>query len=275
MALVFTLLFLLSATFLIIGFFLPEGSLFWYRGKKTRARSAIIYGVFATLTLIVSVATMPENVVPKPSSSTERTKQQPIAETKQVDQSQGDSKFYAVADSALKGTLKEQTLIEELRNLTKSIDGGDDLTSFTKGEMQDATMFSVAVGILHAPYETIEKGRLSNDPEIVAATKELENKALASQKKKFPLLRKDYFTFIKNGLWEKDIDVALSGSGNTILTFTGGWFAKNRNIKEFNENLYEMLRLLRFQKTQYRWYKSGDITYYDLKSPKDSEFAEL
>lgn len=160
----------------------------------------------------------------------------------------------------------------KLENNIKSISGDDDLT---KNEMTSATDFQISVALFKAYALTINEGKQSKDKDILKLTDELTKKVIASQQKNFPKLRKAYYDFVKNKLWENDVEVSLSGSGNTTLKFTGHYFAANKNIKESEEALHEMLTLLRFKQTQYRWYKGQDeYTYYTIESPKDNEIIE-
>lgn len=160
----------------------------------------------------------------------------------------------------------------KIANNIKSIDGGDDLT---KNEMTSATDFQITAAIFKAYAMAVNEGKASSDKEVLKLTEELRKKVVASQQKNFPKIRKAYYEFVKNKLWENDVYVDISGSGNTVIKFTGGYFAANKNIKETQEALSEMLTLLRFKQTQYRWYKGQDeFTYYTIESNKDSEIVE-
>jgi hypothetical protein len=160
----------------------------------------------------------------------------------------------------------------KIANNIKSLDGGDDLT---KNEMSSATEFQIAAALYKAYAVTINEGKASSDKEVLKLTNELQKKVIASQQKNFPKLRAAYYKFIKNTLWEHDVEVNLSGSGNTTIKFTGAYFAANKNIKTTQETLQEMLTLLRFKQTQYRWYSGEDeYTYYTITSPKDNEVVE-
>lgn len=155
-----------------------------------------------------------------------------------------------------------------ISNNIKSIESGDDLA---KGPMNSATDFQVSATILKAFTVAIKDGKQSTDKEVLKLTAKLEKKVIASQIKNFPKLRKAYYEFIKEKLWENDVYVDISGSGNTILKFTGGYFAANKNIKSTQETLHEMLTLLRFKQTQYRWYKGQEeYTYYKIETPTDN-----
>ena len=90
------------------------------------------------------------------------------------------------------------------------------------------------------------------------------------QAKEYPKMRGRFCSYLDTKLWEDNIDVAVSGSGKTILTFTGGIFANNANIKEYQTTLNETFTLLRFKRIQYKWYEYDDTyTYYTLEVPKD------
>jgi len=159
-----------------------------------------------------------------------------------------------------------------LENNIKSIEAGDDLT---KTDMTSATAFQITAAIFKAYAAIISEGKKSSDKAILNLTNQLEKKVIISQQKNFPKIRRAYYEFIKEKLWENDVDVNLSGSGNTTIHFTGAYFASNKNIKSTQEALHEMLTLLRFKQTQYRWYKGQDeYTYYAIESPKDNVIAE-
>jgi hypothetical protein len=65
--------------------------------------------------------------------------------------------------------------------------------------------------------------------------------------------------------------MSVTGSGTTI-NFIWNRFAANKNIKEFQEGMNEILYKLRFKRSTYRWYKGADeYQYFDMNSKKDSE----
>lgn len=72
--------------------------------------------------------------------------------------------------------------------------------------------------------------------------------------------------------WEHDVLVSVSGANNTVLTFIGGHFAANKNIKIIYESVFSTVTTLRFNKVIYKWY-SGDkeYSYYDLKTQSDED----
>lgn len=161
-----------------------------------------------------------------------------------------------------------EALKTKLKNNIKSLDG-DDITS---SPLNSAQEFTIAVALFKAYAITINENKNNKDKEIQNLVSELENKVTKSQIKNFPKLRKAYFEFIKDKLWENDIIVSLSGRNNTTLSFTGGYFAANKNIATTQESLNEMLNYLHFKRTEYRWYKGEDeFTYYTIKSDNDSE----
>jgi hypothetical protein len=169
-----------------------------------------------------------------------------------------------------KDTLSElETLKLNLKNNIKSIDGGDDLTSSPLKSAQD---FTIAVALFKAYAITINEAKPNKDKEVQSLVSELEKKVVKSQIKNFPKLRKAYYEFIKEKLWENDVNVNISGNNNQKLSFTASYFAANKNIKDTQETLSEMLNYLHFKQTQYRWYKGqDDFTYYDIKSDNDNE----
>ena len=81
-----------------------------------------------------------------------------------------------------------------------------------------------------------------------------------------PSFRKRYATVIGENLWDKDIDVSVSGSKKDILWFTGAAFAARKNIKEMQESVSPVLHTLKFKRVCYKWTEyDDDYTYYDIK----------
>lgn len=89
----------------------------------------------------------------------------------------------------------------------------------------------------------------------------------------FPKLRSNYGQDMKKRLWEHDVDVTVTGPGNSILRFTGFWFASNRNIKQVFESAQTDGLALRFQRIEFKSHKLSDTTSYNLKSLPDSQLA--
>jgi hypothetical protein len=167
--------------------------------------------------------------------------------------------------------VKEQTPEELSEQLKREI------ASFNKpfdNKTYDGTVDAIQMEIvLFSVWSNIikdgENGTLEENKKLA---KELKTKVTNRQAKEFPILRKRYGKIIANKMWEHDIEIKTIGTSNTTLELTGGTFATNKNIKEFQTTLQEILTMLRFKQTRYRWYKGQDeYTYYDLDVPSDKE----
>ncbi|HMF69836.1 MAG TPA: hypothetical protein VK616_00100, partial [Flavitalea sp.] len=60
MAYFFTLLFFISVIFLIIGLFVPNTALFWWKGTRTRKTSSVAYSVIMLVSVIATILTIPD-----------------------------------------------------------------------------------------------------------------------------------------------------------------------------------------------------------------------
>ncbi|WP_090500132.1 hypothetical protein [Pedobacter terrae] len=156
----------------------------------------------------------------------------------------------------------------KISNAIKDVNRGDDISSV---DLTSLKGINTALSIFKIYAQLVSDGNASSDKEILILAKQLKNKCIASQLKNFPKIRRAYYKLTKDQLWELDIDVTISGKSNSILIFTGGYFAANANIKQTQEALHGMLDSLRFKQTQYRWYKGQEeYTYYIIKSNSDS-----
>lgn len=122
----------------------------------------------------------------------------------------------------------------------------------------------------------IKQASASEDEEIVTIGKDLSDKVKKIQSSEFPKMRMAYKDAIKDKLWLENIDVSVKGKGNSTIEFIGGSFASNKVKQASQETLSEILYMLRFKRTHYKWIKHDDeYTYYTIDSPSDSELVEL
>ncbi|SDI36015.1 hypothetical protein SAMN05421846_106256 [Chryseobacterium taeanense] len=169
-----------------------------------------------------------------------------------------------------KNALSTIPLKTRLENNIKSLKSDD----FTK-DINSLDGIVISIALYKAYFQIIKEGKESQNPEEQKLAKQLEQKVSNSQIKNFPKLRAKYAKLIGDKLWENDVDVSVGGVRNINLNLTAHYFASNKNIKESQEALHEMLINLRFKQTNYRWYKGEDeYTYYTIESPKDSEVIE-
>lgn len=135
--------------------------------------------------------------------------------------------------------------------------------------------FQVEAAVLLAPNQMIIEGLRSPDRATKKLAGDLAAKQKAKQVKVFPQLRKAYAAFGKETMWESDIKVTSPGPSYATIEFTGAAFAANRNIKQAQEKLSEMLHLLRFKRVNYKWYAYDDeYTYYTLDTKKDGDLTD-
>jgi hypothetical protein len=157
---------------------------------------------------------------------------------------------------------------EQLEREIKSINDGVNFSTY-RGSVDALQMELVLFGTWA---DIIKKGENSDDSEIQKLAKQLKLKAVNLQVREFPRLRKEYADVVAKKLWESDIEVYANGTGKEYINFTGGLFAANKNKKDFQEQLHEILTIFRFNQSRYRWYDGQDeYTYWTIYEGKDSE----
>ena len=108
---------------------------------------------------------------------------------------------------------------------------------------------------------------LLNTSDDESSKKDLRNSLISFQKIHFPNARKAYFRNAKNELWEKDIEVSMSGKN---ITFTGYMFVKNQIIKDTYLEIKDEISRLRFKTVGFRAFDGDDKTYWETDSKDDS-----
>jgi hypothetical protein len=172
-------------------------------------------------------------------------------------------------NKAFEALLKKK---DQLKAEIKSIDEGVKFDIY-RGSIEDLQLEIVLFGTWA---NIIKEGEESDDKEVKSLAKKLKSKVARIQAKEFPKLRKEYASIVANKMWENNITVKSSGTGNNKINFTGGVFASNKNIKDFQTQLYEVLRMFRFVQSRYKWYKGqDDYTYYSIEPPKDRELVDF
>jgi hypothetical protein len=209
-------------------------------------------------------------IAPKDSTKTQKSDKTALADKNMTSKDNNTTQSSAPKEPEKSASekLKEQ-LERELRSdaFTKGLE-----TDTYRGTVEALQMELVLFNLWA---NTIQEGEASNEENKKLASS-LRKKVIAMQVAEFPKLRKAYVDIIANKLWEENITVTVQGNGNTVINLTGGLFANNKNIKQTQETIDEVVKMFRFKQIRYRWYKGeNEYTYYDLKVPKDNESVEL
>jgi hypothetical protein len=159
-------------------------------------------------------------------------------------------------------------VIEDI-NIFKNIITASSKESYTA---KDENEVKVTLALIEAWAQKVKEHEDSDIPEVKQSAKELKKELIAYQVKQFPLIRKSLAKVMKDKMWEHDVDISWSGNGNSSIRFVAGHFATNKNIKQVQESLNDLLSKARFKRADYLWYKGqDDYTYYSISSKKDSD----
>lgn len=111
-------------------------------------------------------------------------------------------------------------------------------------------------------------------PAAIELRRELREGAIKIQIQALPKIRDAYGPMMRKLLWEQDMSAKTFGDSFRTVEFVGGAFAANRNIKAFNDSLWETFVILRFKQVRYKWYAEADeYTRYSVESPDDGDFV--
>ena len=116
----------------------------------------------------------------------------------------------------------------------------------------------------------IEEGeKFAGNAAAEAARVRLRQTVSERQRIVFPVLRRGYGAILRQVLWEQDTEVIVQGSGAKTLRFIAGMFAANRNIASAQTGARPNAEKLRFNRTQYEWYRGSEYSYYAMTVPSD------
>lgn len=167
---------------------------------------------------------------------------------------------------------KKEELLKQKEQLEREIKSIDEGIKFADGNSIDELQMDIVVFATWA--KIIKESEESEETEIKNLGKKLKTKVSRIQVREFPNLRKQYAKIVANKMWENDIEVSANGTGKRYINFSGGVFAANKNKKEFQTQVQEVLNMFRFKQARYRWYKGeSEYTYYTIYEGKDSELV--
>lgn len=147
----------------------------------------------------------------------------------------------------------------------------ESLANYKREKCTDVSSVILYIAVFNARNIIIEEGLSSGNEENIKLANTLRSREVNIQKSEYPKLRKEYADALAQKVWENDMYVFTSGNNNTVINFTNAAFAANMNIKEFQTEVQDVLKSLRFKQARYRWYKgASEYTYYDLDVPADT-----
>ncbi|WPP53429.1 hypothetical protein [Catalinimonas niigatensis] len=164
-----------------------------------------------------------------------------------------------------------EQLTASLKREIKAIDDGVNFSEY-RGSVE-SLQFGL---VLFATWANLIQDADPRIEEQVELASTLEQKVKRIQIQEFPKMRKEYVRIVDELMWEHDIEVEGSAQGTRWITFTGGTFASNGNIKDFQTEMHEVLKNFRFLQSRYKWYEHDDeVTYYELSPKKDSDLVDF
>jgi hypothetical protein len=167
---------------------------------------------------------------------------------------------------------KKEELLKQKEQLERELKSIDEGIKFADGNTIDALQMDIVVFASWA--KLIKEAEESEETEIQNLGKNLKSKVSRIQVREFPNLRKQYAKIVAKKMWENDIEVSANGTGKRYINFSGGVFAANKNKKDFQTQVQEVLNMFRFNQARYRWYKGkSEYTYYTMYEGKDSELV--
>lgn len=188
----------------------------------------------------------------------------------QVEKKEEEKQKIKIKEEKLANKSKEQERKEQLEREIKSINEGVDFSTY-RGTVEALQLELLLFGMWA---NIVRENKNSENLELKKLANTLKSKARRVQVKEFPKLRKEYAKVVADKIWENDIEVYANGKGRKFINFTGGVFAANKNKKDWNNQVYEILKMLRFTQSRYRWYKNAnEFTYWSIYKGKDSDLV--
>jgi len=116
----------------------------------------------------------------------------------------------------------------------------------------------------------LDESANSQDKKIVYLAEQLKKEMETYQSVSFPKIRKHFQIYLKEIDSHINIDVLLSGSRNTELTFIGAPYAPEEDTKPAMDLINDQVLALRFKTINFMWVPhDAHCTSYKIDSPAD------
>jgi len=106
----------------------------------------------------------------------------------------------------------------------------------------------------------------------LARRAEFRREIIAAQQRSLAHLRDRAGPALREELWIADASARTFGAGFNTIEFVAGDFVANRNIRDFQIEMRDFFQVLRFKRSQYKWYEeASEYQYYDMDTPNDTD----
>ncbi len=228
--------------------------------KNTKLALGITVGAFL---VIGALDALEKAAVPTPQAASSVTDSQPVEAAKEI----APKKIPEQTPEEKAEQARQELMTRMTREVdsTKAFDGSQ--------YYENVTGLQLEIALFVAWAKMVEEATAHSDTGIQQLGRNLEKNVSAIQGREFPKMRAAYGAILRDLLWEHDVEVSVGGAANGTLELVGGMFASNKNIKQTQETLHEMAKMLRFDQVRYKWYEYSDYTYYSLESLADTKLS--
>lgn len=178
-------------------------------------------------------------------------------------------------------SVKKQAELQEQERVKKAVDRMnkeiDWINKYNWSSYRDSVAsIQIEVALFSAYASIIDEYINDSNPTIKNLATQLKTKVSNLQKKEFPQIRKAYADLVSKTMWEYNIDVLAKWTWYSTIELVWWIYANNKNIKDSYGLIADMLKLLRFDRANFKWYKYDDeYTYYDIESLSDDKVEQI
>ncbi len=246
------------------------------RGHRTKYQSllvAVVVGTLGPASILYGLASLTLNepaeapaaemAVPPREKTPEEIVEQARQKAREREEAAAKKKEAHLREAQQKAKAFMERVERETASFSKI-----DLNKYTGskfGFLAVNALFQVWAGMVE------EAKSLVLSSEQQAIVNRFRNGAIRVQEDLLPRIRDAYGPHMRKLLWDKDVAARTFGEGFGTVEFAGALFGANRNIKAFNDELWETFRILRFKQVRYKWFKEAtEYTYFNVDGPGDS-----
>lgn len=153
----------------------------------------------------------------------------------------------------------------EINKIKEEINTFISLTDNHKPDYSSVSKLEITALLFWSYAITSEKYKTHANNEVQNLALNLERKIQSLQVREFPKMRKAYVWLVDKKMWEFNIDAYGKWGGTETIELVWWYFANNRNKLDTYGTLKDMLKLLRFDRANFKWYEYEDTyTYWEV-----------